>query len=188
MARYTRRIETRPGGARRLCWSPGTRREPGSRLADASAISSFPNRETVSLYGLAQLTRLPDLAPLTKLRRLELGNCAASRIGSRSARHRASENSSSDARRVEVAAELAGQRIVAERQADEQGDFIASSSRIRKRKTDSAWVDTPWGGNLGDYETLSGIRVPTAGEAYWELPEDRYVYFRARVRSLQLDG
>jgi hypothetical protein len=93
-----------------------------------------------------------------------------------------------DERRVEVAAQPAGQRIVAELQADEHGDLVASSSRMRKRKTDGAWVETPWGGNFGDYENLVGVRVPTVGEAYWDLPEGRYVYFRGRIESLQLES
>jgi hypothetical protein len=91
-----------------------------------------------------------------------------------------------DERRVEVAAQLAGQRVVAELQANEQGDFVSSSSRMRKRETDGAWVETPWGGEFGDYDTLGGVRVPTRGEAHWELPEGRYTYFRGRVTSLQL--
>ena len=44
-------------------------------------------------------------------------------------------------------------------------------------------MPTPWGGDFGDYEMIGGIRIPRRGEAYWELPQGRYVYFRGRVTS-----
>jgi len=30
------------------------------------------------------------------------------------------------------------------------------------------------------------VRVPTSGEAHWELPEGRYVYWRGTVTALDL--
>jgi hypothetical protein len=46
-------------------------------LEDASAISALRNLEILSLYGLARVTRLPHVASLTRLRRLELGQLRA---------------------------------------------------------------------------------------------------------------
>jgi hypothetical protein len=57
---------------------------------------------------------------------------------------------------------------------------------MRRRKVGKEWLPTPWGGRFRDYATLGGVRVPTTGEAYWELPEGRYVYWRARVTSVEL--
>jgi hypothetical protein len=91
-----------------------------------------------------------------------------------------------DARRTEVATRVRGHRLTVELAADESGDIVRSSSRMRQRKIAGEWVATPWGGNFDGYEKLGGIRVPTFGEAYWDLPEGRYVYFRAHVRSVEL--
>lgn len=60
---------------------------------------------------------------------------------------------------------------------------------MRLFEAGSDWVPRPWGGHFGDYQALGGIRIPTSGEAYWELPEGRYVYWRGTVTSAQLiDG
>jgi hypothetical protein len=42
-----------------------------------------------------------------------------------------------------------------------------------------------WGGDFGQYASFAGIRVPTRGEAWWELPEGRFVYWRGRVTALE---
>ena len=91
-----------------------------------------------------------------------------------------------DERRVEVATRLRRRRLTVEFAVDESGDIVGSSSQMRQRKITAEWLATPWGGNFGGYEKLGGIRVPTSGEAYWDLPEGRYVYFRARVTSVEL--
>jgi hypothetical protein len=39
---------------------------------------------------------------------------------------------------------------------------------------------------LGEYASFAGTRVPTFGEAWWELPDGRFVYWRGRVTSLEL--
>jgi hypothetical protein len=36
-----------------------------------------------------------------------------------------------------------------------------------------------------NYKTLGGMRVSTSGEAYWELPHGRYVYWRGNVISAE---
>lgn len=87
--------------------------------------------------------------------------------------------------RVEVATRVRGRRLAVELAFDEGGDIAGSTSRMRRRKVDREWVETPWGGAFGGYETLGGIRVPTTGEAYWDLPEGRYVYFRGRITSVE---
>jgi hypothetical protein len=33
--------------------------------------------------------------------------------------------------------------------------------------------------------TLSGMRMPTRGEVYWQLPEGRFVYWRSELTSAQ---
>jgi hypothetical protein len=35
---------------------------------------------------------------------------------------------------------------------------------------------------------FGGTRVPSFGEAWWELPEGRFVYWRGRITALELIG
>jgi hypothetical protein len=69
---------------------------------------------------------------------------------------------------------------------DEAGDILRSSSRHRLRKVDKEWLPTPWGGRFDAYQTLGGVRLPTSSEAYWDLPEGRYLYWRGTVLSAQV--
>jgi hypothetical protein len=43
-----------------------------------------------------------------------------------------------------------------------------------------------WGGDFDEYRDFAGTRVPAFGEAWWELPEGRFVYWRGRVTALEL--
>ena len=89
---------------------------------------------------------------------------------------------------VEVATEVDGQLLTVDLELDADGDIAGVSSQMRQRKVGDEWVATEWGGRYGDYRMLGAIRMPTAAEAYWELPEGRYVYWRATVTSAQLVG
>jgi len=86
---------------------------------------------------------------------------------------------------VEVAAHVGGERLVVRVEFDAAG-IVRTSSAMRRRKSGKAWVPTPWGGTFSEYKVLGGIRIPTAGQAYWELPEGRYVYWRGTVTSVEL--
>lgn len=86
-----------------------------------------------------------------------------------------------DERRSEVATTVAGERLAVELEADEAGDVVRASSRQRLLKRDGKWRATPWGGEFGDYAELGGLRLPGRVEAYWDLPEGRFVYFSAQV-------
>jgi hypothetical protein len=90
-----------------------------------------------------------------------------------------------DERRAEVATMVGGERLTVTVEVDVSGDIVKTSSQIRRRKVDGEWLATAWGGHFGDYQTLGGMRLPTAGEAYWELPEGRYVYWRGTVTSAE---
>jgi hypothetical protein len=91
-----------------------------------------------------------------------------------------------DERSTEVATTVAGERLSVRLEANEAGDIVHSSSEMRCFKVGREWVPRPWGGVFDDYETLGGMRIPTTGEAYWELPEGRYVYWRGTVESAEL--
>lgn len=91
-----------------------------------------------------------------------------------------------DERTAEVATTLGGERLVVRLEANHDDDFVHSSSTMRLFKVGHTWVPTQWGGQFGDYETIGGMRIPTTGEAYWELPQGRYVYWRGTLTSAQL--
>lgn len=90
-----------------------------------------------------------------------------------------------DERRAEVATRIAGQRLTVELELNGEAEIVGAVSTMRRRKVGNAWVATPWGGRFGDYRPFGGVRIPTWGEAYWELPE-RYVYWRGSVTAVDL--
>ncbi len=53
----------------------------------------------------------------------------------------------------------------------------------RPRTVGAAIVPTPWEGTWSAYGRRNGMRVPSAGEVAWLLPEGRLPYWRGRVRS-----
>jgi hypothetical protein len=90
-----------------------------------------------------------------------------------------------DERHVEVATRVGDQRAAVRFEFDDSGDIIGSAARERPREVDGSHVQTAWGGTFSDYETLGGVRLPTRGEAYWDLPEGRFVYWRGRITGLK---
>ncbi len=46
-------------------------------------------------------------------------------------------------------------------------------------------VPRAWGGDFGEYASFAGTRVPTLTEAWWKLPQGRFVYWRGRVTVLE---
>ena len=91
-----------------------------------------------------------------------------------------------DERKAEVAAQVGGERLSVEFEFNTDGDIVRSSSQLRRRKVGSDWLPTAWGGRFSDYELLGDTRLPTSDEAYWDLPEGRFVYWRGTVLSAQL--
>lgn len=65
------------------------------------------------------------------------------------------------------------------------GDPVGATG-VRPFTVGKTFVPTPWGGDFGDYASFAGTRVPTLGEAWWELPEGRFVYWRGRVTGVEL--
>jgi hypothetical protein len=90
-----------------------------------------------------------------------------------------------DERSVEVATQLGPERLRVLTEFDTRGDIVRTAA-TRPRLDGKNWVPTPWAGEFGDYKVLSGIRIPTSAEVYWELPVGRYVYWRGRVTSAEL--
>jgi hypothetical protein len=91
-----------------------------------------------------------------------------------------------DERKTEVAAQVGGERLSVEFEFNTDGDVVRGFSQLRRRKVGSDWLPTAWGGRFSDYELLGDTRLPTSAEAYWDLPEGRFVYWRGTVLSAQL--
>lgn len=86
---------------------------------------------------------------------------------------------------VEVAIAAGAGRVAARVEFDAAGDIARASSEARPYRADGVWRPTPWAGDFGAYGVVSGIRLPTRAEVYWDLPEGRFVYWRGRVTSVE---
>jgi uncharacterized protein DUF6544 len=82
-----------------------------------------------------------------------------------------------DERTVDVAAKGLTVRL----DLDPNGDVVRASSGLRRYQG----KPTPWVGEYSAYETLGGMRLPTAAEVWWELETGRYVYWAGRVTSAE---
>jgi Family of unknown function (DUF6544) len=82
-----------------------------------------------------------------------------------------------DERTVEVAAKGLTVRL----DLDSNGDVVRASSALRRYQGEP----TPWAGEYSAYQTLGGMRLPTAAAVSWELETGRYVYWAGRVTSAE---
>jgi hypothetical protein len=90
-----------------------------------------------------------------------------------------------DERTVEVSCDVGGTRAAVRWQFDAAGDFVRATG-TRPYPTGKEFVPRTWGGDFADYSSFAGIRVPAFGEAWWELPEGRFAYWRGRIRAVEL--
>jgi hypothetical protein len=90
-----------------------------------------------------------------------------------------------DERTAEVATAVRDEGLTVELEVDDDGDIVHASSEMRRYELGDEWVPTPWGGDFGDYQTFGGLRIPSSGEAYWQLAEDRYVHWRGTITSAE---
>ncbi|MBV9050348.1 MAG: hypothetical protein JOY58_18915 [Solirubrobacterales bacterium] len=90
-----------------------------------------------------------------------------------------------DERAVDVMTVARDQRPTVRIEFDENGDIARCSARARPREVNGGSVLTRWGGQLGEYRTLGGMRMPIRGEVFWDPPEGRFVYWRGEVTSAE---
>ena len=69
---------------------------------------------------------------------------------------------------------------------DSTGDITAVDTAARPGQVDGREVNAGWGGRFSDYAWVGGIRIPTRGEVYWDLPDGRFVYWRGQVTAVEL--
>lgn len=77
-------------------------------------------------------------------------------------------------------------RVAVEFEVDEDGCVRGMSVPKRPRGMGKTTVETPWSGRFSEYRVFDGLRVPTAGEVWWSLPEGPFTYWRGRVRELRV--
>jgi hypothetical protein len=69
---------------------------------------------------------------------------------------------------------------------DEDGDIVSSYAEERPRDSSPDAERHPWGGEFSDYREFDGVRVPTRGEVYWDLPDGRYTYWKCEILAWEL--
>jgi hypothetical protein len=87
---------------------------------------------------------------------------------------------------AEVATTTAGGRAAVRLRFDGAGDLVAASAFDRPRSEGRRLVPTPWRGEFWDHRDAGGVRVPHRAEAGWDLPEGRFVYWRAEITAVEV--
>ena len=62
---------------------------------------------------------------------------------------------------------------------------VARVHADRYRRVDDGYESTPWSGYWRNYETRNGVRVPTAGEVVWHLPDSDMHAWQGQITALQ---
>jgi hypothetical protein len=90
-----------------------------------------------------------------------------------------------DDSRVEVSCRAAQRTARVAWEFDSEGDLVRATG-LRPFPQRKSYVPTSWGGEFQDYRTFGDVRIPAAAEAWWELREGRFVYWRGRVDAAEL--
>lgn len=79
---------------------------------------------------------------------------------------------------AEVSTIVDGTRRAVSFHFDDQGDIVRAFTGARPRDGDAP---RPWSGTFHDYAEIGGVRIPTAAEVRWELPDGPFTYWRGRI-------
>jgi hypothetical protein len=90
-------------------------------------------------------------------------------------------------RRVEVGCDVVDEKVAVRWEFEADGD-LARATGVRPVPVGKSFERRRWGGDFGEYTDFGGTRVPALGEAWWELTEGRFVYWRGRIKALELIG
>ncbi len=77
-------------------------------------------------------------------------------------------------------------RATVEFEVDAEGRVLGGTAASRPRVVGKSVVDTAWSGAFREYRMFDRLRVPTAAEATWHLPEGPFTYWRGRVIELRV--
>jgi len=90
-------------------------------------------------------------------------------------------------RSVEVATLVGSTRVAVQLDFDEAGDIVRATG-VRPFPLGKTYEPRPWGGDVAEYASFDGTRIPAFAEVWWDLPEGRFVYWRGRITALELIG
>lgn len=93
-----------------------------------------------------------------------------------------------DARTLAVATGSGARRCEVRLILNDTGDPIRAEADDRPRAEGRLVTTCPWFARGGDYQTISGRRIPSWGEAGWILDGNEFVYFRCRMESWSSEG
>lgn len=66
---------------------------------------------------------------------------------------------------------------------DPEGRVTEARAADRPADVDGAFIERPWFGRFDRWQQFGDLRVPTAAEVAWELPEGPFVYWRGEVTA-----
>jgi hypothetical protein len=87
---------------------------------------------------------------------------------------------------AEVATTTRGGRAAVRLGFEGAGDLLRATAPDRPRAEGDRFLPTPWRGEFWDHRDAGGLRVPRRAEAAWELPEGRFVYWRAEITGVEV--
>ncbi len=88
-------------------------------------------------------------------------------------------------RAAEVATAVGSSRVAVTLRFDESGDLVAASMPAKPRLVGKETVYTPWRGEVADYATLGGVRLPRRLRGLWDLPEGPCAYWEGCITSFE---
>ena len=77
-------------------------------------------------------------------------------------------------------------QVTGEFEVDAEGRVLGGGASSRPRMVGKSVVDTAWSGAFREYHLFEGLRVPTAAEATWNMPEGPFTYWRGRVTEFRV--
>lgn len=151
-------------------------------MAVVDELADGAGRLRVSMLGVPLQTRTgPELDVGEAMRYLaELPWAPQAIAGNRELRWRVL-----DERTLEAECHLRGQKATVRWEFDQEGDPVRATG-VRPFPAGKAYVPTAWGGDFGEYGSFSGTRLPCFGEAWWDLPDGRFVYWRGEIIGVEL--
>jgi hypothetical protein len=87
---------------------------------------------------------------------------------------------------VEAATVVGSSRVVAVLHFGEDGDITAATMPAKPRLVKKETVGTPWLGEVRDYTTLGGVRMPRELRGLWSLPEGSSAYWEGRITQFEM--
>jgi hypothetical protein len=87
---------------------------------------------------------------------------------------------------VEAATVVGSSRVVAVLHFGEDGDITAATMPAKPRLVKKETVGTPWLGEVRDYTTLGGVRMPRELRGLWSLPEGSSACWEGRITQFEM--